>query len=112
MEQHGCTGTDCAFCLWRQAYPIEHGWESLLVPQCATETDNFSLDFALSAQQTFDFVADLNIDDFPTVDATVQQVLAEAEVDTPKDALPSPSPTFKVGASNHIYDLPKSDRAV
>ena len=63
---------------WRQAHPIELRWEKLL--ECPSETDtDLSVDFALSTQQTFDFVADLDFDDFTSVDATVEGLLAEAE---------------------------------
>ena len=60
-----CAGTGCGFCRWRQAHPIELGWEKLL--ECPNETDTDS-----------DFVADLDFDDF-SVDATVEGLLAEAK---------------------------------
>ena len=75
---HECTGTGCGFCRWRQAHPTELGWEKLL--ECPSETDtDLSVDFALSTQQTFDFVADLDFDDFTSVDGTIEGLLAEAK---------------------------------
>ena len=116
---HECAGTGCGFCRWRQAHPIELGWEKLL--ECPSETDTDLSDFALSTQQTFDFVADLDFDDFTSIDATVEGLLAEAEAEadvqppskstTPPLPLPSVSQS-RSGPSNRRYGSPKSDKAV
>ena len=78
---HKCTGTDCEFCQWRLSHPIELGWEKLLDANC-----DLTANFALSTQQTADFLVDKDFDafnDFPDIDATVEKVLSEAEAGGP-----------------------------
>ena len=78
---HKCTGTDCEFCQWRLSHPIELGWEKLWDADC-----DLTADFALSTQQTADFLVDKDFDtfnDFPDIDATVEKVLSEAEAAGP-----------------------------
>ena len=103
MERHECTGPDCKFCRWRQAHPIELGWEKLLE---GSETDGLSVDFEMSTQQTVDILADLDYEDFPSVDAAVDRLLAEIEAEADK------IPSVPQGPSNRVYGSPKSDRAV
>ncbi len=57
--RHECTGADCEVCHWRQRHPIELGWEKLL----GCEADDLTANFALSTQQSTDFVD--GFDDFP-----------------------------------------------
>ena len=66
-------------------------WGGRRLLECPSDTDtDLSVDFALCTQQTFDFVADLDFDDFTSVDATVEGLLAEAEAEAKADVqLPS-----------------------
>ena len=126
---HKYTGTDCDFCQWRLSHEL--GWEKLWDANC-----DLTANFALSTQQTADFLVDKNFDtfnDFPDIDATVEKVLVEAEVAGPV-SMCSPSapastnpplptmPTSACAASQEacvqgtsatcVYGSPKSDKAV
>ena len=74
-------GTDCEFCQWRLSHPIELGWEKLWDANC-----DLTANFALSTQQTADFLVDKDFDtfnNFPDIDATVEKVLSEAKAAAP-----------------------------
>ena len=76
-----CTEEDCEFCQWRLLHPIELGWEKLWDANC-----DLTANFALSTQQTADFLVDKDFDmfnDFPDIDATVEKVLSEAKAAGP-----------------------------
>ena len=77
---HKCTSPSCMFCQWRQDHPIEFGWEKLL--ECDETDTDLSVGLPLSTQQMFDFVADVDYNHFPSIDATVECILAEAEAES------------------------------
>ena len=111
---------------------IELGWEKLWEANC-----DLTANFALSTQQTADFLVDMDFDmfnDFPDINTTVEKVLVEAEA-AGLDSLCSPSdpastnpplPTMPTSAActrsreacvqrtsaNCVYGLPKSDKDV
>ena len=108
---HKCTGTDCEFCQWRLSHPIELGWEKLWDANC-----DLTANFALSTQQTADFLVDKDFDtfnDFPDINATVEKVLSEAEAAGPVSVrTPSapastntPLPTNLVLSTQQIADF-------
>ena len=116
------------------SHPIELGWEKLQDANC-----DLTANFALSTQQTADFLVDMDFDtfnDFPDINATVEKVLVGAEaagpvsVCSPSDPASTnpPLPTVPTSAACtrsreacvqhtsadcvHVYGLPKRDKAV
>jgi len=98
---------------------------------------DLTANFALSTQQTADFLVDTDFDmfnDFPDIHATVEKVLVEAEaagpvsVCSPSDPASTnpPLPTVPISATctrsreacvhrtsaDNVYGLPKRDKAV
>ena len=123
---------DRKFCQWRLSHPIELEWEKLWDANC-----DLTANFALSMQQTADFLVDTDFDmfnDFPDIHATVEKVLVEAEaagpvsVCSPSDpaSTNSPLPTVPISAActrsreacvqrtsaDCVYCSPKSDKDV
>ena len=66
---------------WRLSHPIQLVWEKLWDTNC-----DLTANFALSTQQTADFLVDMDFDtfnDFPDINATVEKVLVGAEAAGP-----------------------------
>ena len=117
---------------WRLSHPIQLVWEKLWDTNC-----DLTANFALSTQQTADFLVDMDFDtfnDFPDINATVEKVLVGAEaagpvsVCSPSDPASTnpPLPTVPTSAActrsreacvqrtsaDRVYCSPKSDKDV
>ena len=99
---HKYTGTDCdEFCQWRLSHEL--GWDKLWDANC-----DLTANFALSTQQTADFLVDKDFDtfnDFPDIDTTVEKVLVEAEVASPVSMC---SPSAPASTNSPLPTMPTS----
>ena len=69
---HKCTGTaGCEFCqLWRR-HSIELGWETLW------DDCDLPANFVLSTQQTIDFQADADLDEFDRFSCAIKSAVTD-----------------------------------